>query len=448
MVKKLAVLVAALGFLFSCGNDPYDFPPYKPVRAVNQIVIPEEIHKRPYIDIGFTLHGDEYHQVTFDLMKNKLNSNIIRTPARWVDAEPVLYEPRQFNFTEHRRIANMAIANDFDLMFLVNDTPAWALPESMGNISHDPPDDPRMIYEYAYKLAEEFKGQIKSYQFYAEQNGHAPTTEENPHGWGHEPWRYYLIIMYGAHAVKSADPDAKVIFGGVGNAEDRYLREIYELNNLVLDLIKDSSINLTQEQQTLLGNIPEHLDDLRLLFGEDPDMRKWYDKMALHNYLAWNDPDVCNSECGGDRWHQGGGVILSSMEDITCISRLMDEYNDDKQIWITETGFSSWEPGYVNHENIILLGRHISEELAGIRTARYLERLQTENQFHRIERIFWYELQDFTEEPQYFGYREYGFGVLDNFYMDYDDIEEIPEDKFKPAFYSIKNFIERYSDDE
>jgi hypothetical protein len=86
---------------------------------------------------------------------------------------------------------------------------------------------------------------------------------------------------------------------------------------------------------------------------------------------------------------------------INHVKDLLEEFDcADKEIWLTETGWSTNQAG-------ALYSKGVSEEIA----ASYMARFYVQNEVSGIKKVFWY---DFMNDGINITNREHNFGLINN----------------------------------
>ncbi|HLZ08747.1 MAG TPA: hypothetical protein VKT80_09190 [Chloroflexota bacterium] len=111
---------------------------------------------------------------------------------------------------------NQAHANNVQIVALIFDTPAWAN-NGVHNPTNPPPtaDNVAEFGNFMGAVAAHYKGQIAAYEIWNEENVSDTWGGQNP-----DPARYVSMLRAAYPKIKSSDPDALVISGGVANTAD------------------------------------------------------------------------------------------------------------------------------------------------------------------------------------------------------------------------------------
>jgi len=131
----------------------------------------------------------------------------VKQQIRWTTMEP---EPGNYQWGETNRIVDGLTANGLRSMFSVIAAPEWARPPDTDFGVEGPPADPQDFADFLGALAAQYKGRVKAYEVWNEQNLH--------YEWGNEeldPARYVTLLKLAYVAIKTADPDAVVISGAL-----------------------------------------------------------------------------------------------------------------------------------------------------------------------------------------------------------------------------------------
>lgn len=150
----------------------------------------------------------------------------VRIGAGWDLVEP---EPGQYRWSHSDRDVSQCERYGLEPIFLIVATPRWALDPEKRDKPWGWPAPPEFYPQartFYRTLADRYKGRVRYYEFWNEQNGF---------GW-HEvnkPDEYAPILKLAYAALKEADPDCVVAIGGLDGAGWKgypsYLERLYEL---------------------------------------------------------------------------------------------------------------------------------------------------------------------------------------------------------------------------
>ncbi|HOA74543.1 MAG TPA: hypothetical protein PLQ89_09005 [Phycisphaerae bacterium] len=150
----------------------------------------------------------------------------IRIGAGWDLVEP---EPGVFKWDEPDHAVAQCEKYSLEPIFLIVATPKWALAPEQRDKPWGwavPPEFYPQARRFYRMVAERYKGRVRYYEFWNEQNGY---------GWhaGNKPEEYAPVLKLAYTAIKEVDPDCLVAVGGLDGGGwkgyPRYLERLYEL---------------------------------------------------------------------------------------------------------------------------------------------------------------------------------------------------------------------------
>ncbi|MCL4557441.1 MAG: cellulase family glycosylhydrolase [Deltaproteobacteria bacterium] len=269
----------------------------------------------------------------------------VRTDFTWSQIEP---QQGRFDFTGYDSLVNAILGSGLQIDAILDYGNAWA--DAKGSNSY-PPDDPQTFADFAYQVALHYKGRIHSYEIWNEENtgsfglGFWPPAPD--------PEAYGLLLEDASRQIKSADPGARVVFGGV--------------------LMKAYGLNYTGD--TFID----------LVLGLYPDMSNYIDAVAFHPYM--NYPPSVAPEFSST-------TQLSFDQMCDDVKAALKKHGVSKPLWITEIGWPTYPP--------------VDEGMQ----ARWLVRMYLEAVEQGIESVYWYDFIDGTGcsvpvQECYFGLFDY-----------------------------------------
>lgn len=214
----------------------------------------------------------------------------VRLPVRWQWLEP---QRGLYVWDRYEDAVDQARDAGLELLAVLGGTPLWssgvdrrALPRGVDWDSFEPRDT-RDFAAYVYRVVERFSGRIGAYELMNEPN--------SPVHWNPRPdvARFIELLCAGYLAAKYADPNAVIVAGGLNG------------NGLSLG-----------------WEAPESRDFLRAIYS-GPGAR-CFDVMAIHPFAHPTEDGV---------------AALQSWIDET--KRFMTAQGDRRELWLTETGWSS-----------------------------------------------------------------------------------------------------------
>jgi hypothetical protein len=147
-----------------------------------------------------------------------LGAHWVRVFAPWPDLEPSPGVHSAFWLGQYDRLLNALPKGDHAIVDFV-DTPSW---ESGSAAPNTPPSNPADYAGALEYLAGQWKGKVAAYEIWNE--------EDAPLWWagGPDPAAYTQLLQAAYPAVKSADPAAKVVLGGLTGNDYNFLQGVYQ----------------------------------------------------------------------------------------------------------------------------------------------------------------------------------------------------------------------------
>lgn len=288
-----------------------------------------------------TLTTNKYYD---DLVES--GTTWIRIPVRWRDAEPTQQFPKEYNWDKIDQTLAAAVPHQDGLKIIgtVYYAPDWAVPE---------PYHPRAVLnddalpdfaQFVEALAARYSGKspelpvVTHWEFYNE-----PDLTTEPGGaplWGDNGDKYAQMLATAYPAVKTGNPEAQVVFGGIA-----------------YDAFVDQGGTFVRE----------FLDDVLTAGGGE-----YFDIMNFHSY------PVFSFNWTGKPWPEGGPGLFEKA--VFIREKLETEYGLYKPMVITEAGwFSDNPPTFPSSQEI---------------QARYVIKLHTQSMAADIDVMIWWMLYD------------------------------------------------------
>ena len=211
--------------------------------------------------------------------------------AKWVRLEFRWYEGEtQNNSYSNSTLAkwDQAVATSeaagTKIIVMVHRAPKWA---SGSNDTYMPPQNPADLADFMTFLANRYRGRVAAYEIWNEPNG----TRFWPSG--PNPAHYVDLLKPSYTAVKAADPNALVVFGGLVQNDYNFVEGAYAAG-----------------------------------------AKGYFDVMNVHPYPANHPPEQV--------WYDGNGRISQwAFTGYREVHASMLANGDDKPIWFTEFGWST-----------------------------------------------------------------------------------------------------------
>jgi len=147
-----------------------------------------------------------------------LGAHWVRVFAPWPDLEPAPGVHSAYWLGQYGRLLDSLPKGDHAIVAFV-DTPSW---ESGSAASNAPPSNPADYASILHFLAGQWQGKVAAYEIWNE--------EDTPLWWSGapDPAAYTRLLQAAYPAVKSADPAAKVVLGGLTGNDYDFLEGVYK----------------------------------------------------------------------------------------------------------------------------------------------------------------------------------------------------------------------------
>ena len=145
-------------------------------------------------------------------------SKWVRMTLNWSDAEPKQGEYSSWWFSQYDNAVSMAQEAGQKIIFVVGSSPSWA---SGSSNTETPPKNPAEYAAFIHYVAARYAGRVSAWEIWNEEN----TTRF----WstGVNAAQYTSLLKAAYPAVKSADPNALVLFGGTSLNDYNFISEAY-----------------------------------------------------------------------------------------------------------------------------------------------------------------------------------------------------------------------------
>ena len=283
----------------------------------------------------------------------------VRLEFRWNEAEPSSKGSYDQNtIAKYDRAIDTARAAGAKVLVFVNGAPRWA---SGSRATMAAPQHPADYADFVRYVATRYAGKVSAWEVWNEEN----TARFWPSG--PSPAAYVPLLKATYPVVKSVDPNALVVFGGVSQNDYTFIEGAYAAG-----------------------------------------AKGYFDVMAVHPYPGSGPPEPV--------WYENGRVTPGSFTGFTEVRKAMLANSDDKPIWLTEFGWSTTSQGW---------GVSLSEQADYLtRAYRLLEA------YPYIDVAVWYNLRnnhwdndadtwetqlglmrtDFVKKPSYQAFKDYAPG--------------------------------------
>ena len=163
------------------------------------------------LNVAFGLPGQNAH---IQSLVDRLHPTWIRVFLAWNQVEPT---PGTFDdaLLANARAFLEALPSGTKVDVDLSNTPNWA-----GGSPTGPPNNDQTFGVFANYVANAFGDTVSAYEIWNE--------EDSPANWSGTPAQYAGLLEAAYPAIKSANPSATVILGGLGANDYPYLQELYQ----------------------------------------------------------------------------------------------------------------------------------------------------------------------------------------------------------------------------
>lgn len=284
-------------------------------------------------------------QARRDLLLLKTNGiHYLRIAFAWEAMEP---QRGQFDWSfwdDYVRIANEL---DIQLIPYVCYTPEWAASKSGQDFWRSPPRDPAAFGEFMYQIASHYKGRMRTWELWNE--------PDNQEYWTGSVQQFADLIRAGSSAVRRADPNVKVVLGGL-------------------------AWNLSFLEKLL----------------QEPGMATNFDIVNLHSYLETWSPNPAEA----------------TENQVLAADRLLRDAHAEKPLWLAEVGYSNYRSNnYVSPSYHSRFGYEHRPEFQAATVFRILVPVLADG---KVQLAAWYRIHDLPNNQNVIGdVNNRRLGVLD-----------------------------------
>jgi len=296
-VKAWFPLVVSLG-LISAGCGRYD-PPNDGVpkgcveEADFDVPLQQALGISSHVEWGCDPTATAYREFETATWEH-LKAGTIRRDLTWAQIER---NPGTFDFSGADRAISAMAEVGAEPLAILNYGNSWAREDGVSNA---PPDDLSDFETYATATAEHYRGQIRDYEIWNEPNVGVAFWDPQE-----DPVAYGDLLVGASGAVRSADPDARVIFGGVFHQD--------------VPLFATGGVEFIAAVHDHVGDLSEHVDAI-----------------SFHPYrYPFTAPDYTDE-------------FQPSQIDDTCeMIALRDEVSPGTPLWVGELGWHTADRAFI-----------------------------------------------------------------------------------------------------
>jgi len=299
----LACLLA-LGLAFSCNGDDDDGGSHYPVPLLRGPVSEMagiSTHLRP----GGSAAELARRAYQFERLQ-AAGIKYVRNEFLWHRIEP---SQGAFDYSGHDVVVAEAVAHGEEIIGLLSYGAPWAAADSGGSNKY-PPDDPADYAHFVYTTVDRYKDSVHYWEIWNEQNAQRFWKPDvDPEGYGE-------LLKAASVGIRTADPDALVVFGGMA--------PIY-----------------SADWEHMWGFLEE-------VYAFHPDVGDYFDVLAIHTY-TWIQVAEPETDSPINPLQQS---VTGMIEDAREV--MLRWEGRARPIWITEVGWYTAinDPlGYVTEED-------------------------------------------------------------------------------------------------
>lgn len=221
-----------------------------------------------------------------------LGAKWVRVFVVWNDIEPGRGVHAQNWLAEYERLLS-SLPKGGKAIFDVVDTPSW---ESGSTASNTPPSSDADYAAFLHFLAQHFAGKVAAYEIW---------NEEDSSGWwagAPDPVAYTHLLEAAYPAVKSADPAADVVLGGLTGNDYAFLQGVYEAGGKgyfdAVGVHTDTACNVVSPESFLRDPDGRLFQDSFLAYREvhATELANGDDKPIWMTELSWRTTQATCSE--------------------------------------------------------------------------------------------------------------------------------------------------------
>ncbi len=166
-------------------------------------------------DLTWAIPHSDMRRTTASLQD--AGSRWVRLDVQWRQAQPSRGSYDQWWIDEYERAIDMARRAGQRVVLMAYNAPAWA----SGSPSSNVPRKPRDFARFMAHLARRYRGKVSAYEVWNEPN------LERFWSTGPSPRAYTRLLKPTYRAIKSVDPRAEVVFGGLSLNDYEFVRGAY-----------------------------------------------------------------------------------------------------------------------------------------------------------------------------------------------------------------------------
>jgi hypothetical protein len=204
----------------------------------------------------------------------KLGVRYLRCAFSWNGIEP---ERGKFQFAFWDMLVDQARRSGIEVIPYVAYTPEWAARDRK-EFWKQPPTDPRLFANVMTALATHFRGRVHSWEIWNE-----PDLTEY---WQGTPDEFAVMVKTGAEAVRVADPEAKIVLGGMSLGPGKFFRTLVEQHHVerYVDVIAMHAYPESWDEDRAEKVFHEEVPEMEKLIESSTRRPLWLDEMGYADY--------------------------------------------------------------------------------------------------------------------------------------------------------------------
>lgn len=227
MPKRFLILISVLSSLLLSNVAVYAtdivLPLPIPVLTTYLPIAPTSIEEpRHSLPIGVQMFGATGADSTYFEVLKSSRANWVNVPIQWREVEPVNSTPESYRWAVADQAVAAAIDADVKVIITHQSNPAWVASAADGPIDVAPLAESA---EYLAALVERYDGDgvddapgsplVEHFELYSQLD--YSLSDEGAIQWGEVGHRYGSFLQAVYPAMKEANPNAQIIFGGIGH---------------------------------------------------------------------------------------------------------------------------------------------------------------------------------------------------------------------------------------
>lgn len=279
----------------------------------------------------------------------------VRSDIDWERVEPVNTTPANYNWAHPDRSAGANRDAGLNVILTLEEAPEWASTFENGPIDKVGVEE---LAEFMKAVAERYDGDgiddaegiiVNHFELYNEPDAGTFAGGGNSH-WGNDGDKYAAMLKAVYPAIKEANPNAKVLFGGIA-----------------YDWFNDWGLLPSEPTDNPGPFVRTFLSDVLTALGDNPG--QYFDYMVFHQYPTF-----------APVWTDDGGPGLT--QKTAAIREVLTSFGiGDKPIMITESGTYSDD-----RDGVTVDGDEVQ--------SRYVVALHTQLMASGVDLLIWFALRD------------------------------------------------------